>query len=159
MTRLYGRGLRGERVYEAIPGRSWTSTTVLSAIHYTGRTESMMVSGATDAVVFEVFIKKVLCPKLKKTDIVIMDNLPAHKGPEIRNAIESKGAKLLYLPPYSPDFNPIEKMWSKVKAYLRKIKGRSEEEITKALAEVLRAVTRKDAFGWYHSCGYVLIDS
>ena len=88
-----------------------------------------------------------------------MDNLPAHKGPEIRKAIERRGAKLLYLPPYSPDMNPIEKMWSKVKAYLRKIKGRSEEEITKALAEVLRAITKKDALGWYTSCGYVLIDS
>lgn len=159
MTRLYGRGLRGDRVYESVPGRSWTTTTILSAIHFTGRTESMMVSGATDAAVFQVFITKVLCPKLKKTDLVIMDNLPAHKGPEIRKAIERRGAKLLYLPPYSPDMNPIEKMWSKVKAYLRKVKGRSEEEITKALAEILRAITKKDALGWYTSCGYVLIDS
>jgi transposase len=132
---------------------------MISSIRYNGAITAMTVNGATDAIVFEEYISKILCPTLCKNDIVVMDNLRAHKASGIQNAIKATGATLLYLPPYSPDFNPIEKMWSKIKAYLRKVKARSAEVLDESISDAFRSITDLDARGWFLSCGYVLIHS
>jgi len=159
MTRLYGRLIGGERLHESVPGITWETTTMISSIRYNGSITAMTITGTTDAVVFKEYISKILCPTLCTNDIVIMDNLKAHKSPEIREAIESTGAALLYLPPYSPDFNPIEKMWSKIKTHLRRVKARSTEALDDALYNAYKSITHSDAKGWFASCGYVLIQS
>jgi len=159
MTRLYGRIIGGDRLNESIPGITWDVTTMISSIRYNGEITAMTFEGATDAIAFEVYIKEILCPTISKNDIVIMDNLKAHKVFGIKQAIEATGAKLLYLPPYSPDFNPIEKMWSKVKSYLRKVKARNHVDLNNAISEAIFSVTESDIAGWFDSCGYVLIQS
>lgn len=155
MTRLYGRAKKGERCYGYAPNGHWKSMTMVSSINYAGETQCMVVDGATDRYVFEAYIKKVLCPALKSGDIVVMDNLPAHKTNKIREYIEECGAKLAYLPPYSPDLNPIENMWSKIKQYLRGVEERSWSGLEDAIATALDQVSASDAFGWFKNCGYV----
>lgn len=119
-----------------------------------GSTALMVLEGASDAAVFRAYIKHVLAPTLHPGEIVVVDNLSSHKSPEIREMIEAAGAELWYLPPYSPDLNPIEKMWSKVKAFLRAYKARSTEELYQAVGRALKKVTAQDAQGWFVSCGY-----
>ena len=116
----------------------------------------MTINGAVDGTVFKVYVEQVLGPTLKTGDVVVMDNLPAHKVAGVKELIEGRGAKLIYLPPYSPDLNPIEKCWSKIKTYLRKAKARTREELEKALREALLLVTAEDARGWFKSCGYAI---
>jgi transposase len=159
MTRFYGRIIGGERLHESAPGGSWDTTTIISSICLNGSMAAMTIKGSTDSEVFKTYITEVLCPTLSKKNIVIMDNLRAHKVSGIREAIEAKGAKLLYLPPYSPDFNPIEKMWSKIKAFMRKTKARSQENLNEAISNAFKSITASDAAGWFKSCGYVLIYS
>jgi transposase len=159
MTRSYGRIIGGERLRESAPGGSWDTTTMISSIRLDGTMAAMTIKGSTDADVFETYISEVLCPTLCEDNIVIMDNLTPHKVPEIRKLIEAMGAELLYLPPYSPDFNPIEKMWSKIKAFLRKTKARSPENLNEAISNAFRTITASDAGGWFESCGYELIHS
>ena len=114
----------------------------------------MTVEGAVDGAVFRAYIEQVLAPTLIEGDVVVMDNLGAHKVKGIREAIEGRGATVIYLPPYSPDLNPIEKCWSKIKTYLRAAKARTREALEQALKEALLLVTEKDAIGWFSSCGY-----
>ena len=159
MTRLYGRIVGGDRLHESAPGGHWSTTSIISSIRINGQTECMTIEGATDADVFRTYIDHILCPTLCPNDVVIMDNLSSHKVPGIKESIEATGAILLYLPPYSPDFNPIEKMWSKVKAHIRKIKPRTSAETESAVASALTNVSPADAEGWFASCGYVLIHS
>ena len=159
MTRLYGRIIGGERLNESTPGGTWNTTTMISSIGFDGSLAAMTIRGATDAEVFKTYVSKVLCPTLCKDHIVIMDNLRAHKVNGIRELIEGTGAILLYLPPYSPDFNPIEKMWSKIKSILRKMKARSKEELNAAITAAFKEITSSDAQGWFESCGYGLIQS
>jgi transposase len=154
MTRLYGRSAKGERVIETVPQNYGENITMLATLSFSGIEAPMTINGAVDGIVFKVYVEKVLCPTLKSGDVVIMDNLPAHKVVGIRELIETCGAKLIYLPPYSPDFNPIEKCWSKIKTYLRKAKSRTREELEKALREALLLITEQDALGWFKSCGY-----
>lgn len=154
MTRLYGRSAKGERVIETVPQNYGENITMLATLSFSGIEAPMTINGAVDGIVFKVYIEKVLCPTLKSGDVVIMDNLPAHKVAGIRELIETCGAKLIYLPPYSPDLNPIEKCWSKIKTYLRKAKSRTREELEKALREALLLITEQDALGWFKSCGY-----
>lgn len=154
MTRLYGRGAKGERVIATVPQNYGENITMLASLSLSGVAAPMTVSGAVDAIVFKIYIEKVLCPTLAEGDVVIMDNLPAHKVAGIQALIEAKGARLIYLPPYSPDLNPIEKCWSKIKTYLRKAKARTREELEQALREALLSVTAEDAHGWFTSCGY-----
>jgi len=156
MTRLYGRGGRGERVIETVPQNYGENITMLATLSFSGIEAPMTINGAVDGVVFKVYIEEVLCPTLKTGDVIIMDNLPAHKVTGIREMIEAKGAKLIYLPPYSPDLNPIEKCWSKIKTYLRKTKSRTRAELEKALQEALLLITEQDALGWFKSCGYTI---
>ena len=154
MTRLYGRAKNGSRAVDFAPGGHWNTTTMISSVRLDGSTVPMVVNGATNKEVFMVYVEKFLLPSLSKGDVVILDNLSAHKGKEIRELIESVGAELWYLPPYSPDLNPIENMWSKVKAILRKLKARTEEELILAIAKALERVTPQDVMGWFKSCGY-----
>lgn len=117
----------------------------------------MTIESATDAEVFKTYVQEVLCPTLRPGDIVIMDNLSAHKSDSIKQLIHSKGAKLEFLPAYSPDLNPIEKMWSKIKNDLRRAKARTLEELHKAIGAALQKITAKDALNWFAHCGYNFI--
>ncbi len=115
---------------------------------------SMAIEGATNKEVFEGYLEHFLGPTLKEGQVVVMDNLQAHKGQEVRRLIESRGAKILFLPPYSPDFNPIEAAFSKIRNYVRKAKARSKEALFGAIAEALSSVCREDARGWFSHSGY-----
>ena len=127
---------------------------MISALRVDGNTADMVIESATDSTVFLSYVQQVLAPWLRPHDIVVMDNLGAHKRPAIVAAIEAVGARVWFLPPYSPDLNPIEKMWSKVKAYLRKVKARDREQLWTAIGAALKTVTASDARGWFCSCGY-----
>lgn len=154
MTRLYGRAIGGGRVVDSAPGGHWCTTTMLSALRLDGSTAAMVIEGPTDREVFEAYVQHVLIPSLRDGDIVVLDNLAPHKTPGIVAAIEAAGAEVWFLPPYSPDLNPIEKMWSKVKQYLRSVKARTEDALLKAIAAALQSVCSSDAQGWFDSCGY-----
>lgn len=154
MTRLYGRAAPGERVFEGAPLNYGENITMLAALSLAGIDAPMTIDGAVDGLVFKTYVEQVLAPTLQKGDVVVMDNLGAHKVKGVREAIEGCGAKLIYLPPYSPDLNPIEKCWSKIKTYLRAAKARTREALEKALAEALLLITVEDAAGWFASCGY-----
>lgn len=159
MTRLRGRAPRGQRVYDSAPYGNWHTTTMLSSVRLDGSTACMVVEGATDTDAFLAYVENILVPSLRPDDIVVVDNLAPHKSPAIAKAIRAAGADIWYLPPYSPDFNPIEKMWSKVKESLRAIAARTQEDLVEAIATALRSVTPSDAQGWYTSCGYRYIQS
>ena len=154
MTRLYGRAKNGARAVDSAPGGHWNTTTMIAAVTLDGYQAPMVINGATNREVFKVYVEKFLLPTLGPGDCVVLDNLSAHKGNEIREMIESVGAELWFLPPYSPDLNPIEKMWSKIKAILRKIKARTEEDLIAAIATALEQITARDCIGWFKSCGY-----
>jgi transposase len=154
MTRAYGRAARGERVYDSVPQNYGENITMLACLSAAGLTAPMTVAGAVDGVVFLEYVKQVLAPTLSEGDVVIMDNLGAHKVKGVLETIEARGAKVIYLPPYSPDLNPIEKCWSKIKTHLRAAKARTREALEKALKEALLLVTEKDARGWFASCSY-----
>ena len=154
MTRLYGRAKAGARATDAAPSGHWCTTTMISSMRLDGSTACMVVDGATNKEVFQAYVQHLLLPTLKPGDIVVLDNLSAHKNQETRDLIESVGAELWFLPPYSPDLNPIEKMWSKIKSILRTLKARTEESLINAIAKALEAVTDSDAKGWFKSCGY-----
>ena len=156
MTRQYGRAPRGERVVGAVPQNYGANVTMLAALSLQGVGAVMTVDGATDAAVFHAYVEHVLCPTLGPGDVVIMDNLRAHKVAGIRERIEACGARLIYLPPYSPDLSPIEPCWSKLKALLRTAQARTREALDAAIQQVLAAVTASDARGWFRHCGYAL---
>jgi transposase len=154
LTRLYGRAAPGERVSEGVPQNYGENVTTLAAIGLDGVCAPMTVNGAVDGAVFLAYVREVLCPTLREGDVVVMDNLRAHKVAGVREAIEARGARVEYLPPYSPDFNPIEKCWSKVKTYLRRAKARTREALEAALKEALLTITGADALAWLAHCGY-----
>jgi transposase len=156
MTRRYGRAPRGERVVGAVPQNYGANVTMLAALSWQGVEAVMTIDGATDAEVFRAYVEHVLCPTLVPGDIVVMDNLRAHKVAGIREHIEAHGAQLIYLPPYSPDLSPIEPCWSKLKTLLRAAQARTREALDAAIEHVLAAVTPADARGWFQHCGYAL---
>ena len=125
MTRLYGRAKAGERAIDYAPSGHWCTTTMISSVRLDGSTACMVVDGATNKEVFQVYVSEILLPTLHAGDVVIMDNLSSHKNQEVKNLIESVGAELWFLPPYSPDLNPIEQMWSKVKSIFTDIKSQN----------------------------------
>jgi transposase len=154
MTRLYARSPPGSRAYGTAP-RNWgENVSILSALCRHGPLASMSVNGATDGAVFLTYLGEVLVPKLWKGAVVVMDNLRAHKVKGVREAIEAAGARLLYLPPYSPDFNPIELAWSKLKSWLRKVAARTTEALERAIGEGLQAISTADACGYFAHRGY-----
>ena len=154
MTRLYGRAARGERIYEPTPQNYGENITMLACLSADGISAPMTVEGAVDGLVFLEYVKQVLAPTLLTGDVVIMDNLGAHKVKGVAEAIAARGARVIYLPPYSPDLNPIEKCWSKIKTYLRAAKARTRPALEEALKQALLLVTESDARGWFASCGY-----
>jgi len=155
MTRLYGRAKDGQRAVDDAPSGHWCTTTMISSVRWDGSTACMVVDGATTKDIFKAYVENILLPTLRPGDVVVLDNLSSHKNQEVRDLIESAGAELWFLPPYSPDLNPIEKMWSKVKSILRKLKARTEQALITAIAQALNQVTASDAKGWFKSCGYM----
>lgn len=152
MTPKYAWAPRGERAYDSAPFYR-KSVTVVAAIGLDGVRAPLVFSGSTDAVTFESYIEKVLVPELHKKDVVVFDNLTAHLGAAVPKAIESVGARVLRLPPYSPDYNPIESMFSKVKGFLRQAAARVKDDLYDAIGDALRAVTNQDIIGWYQEAG------
>lgn len=149
MTRLYARSTGGGRIYEATPDGRWKILTILGAISTRGMIATMTIEAATDREIFLAYLDEVLCPKLRPGDVVVMDNLSSHKVNGVRQRIEAAGARLLYLPPYSPDLNPIEKAWAKLKQLLRAAKARTKEALDEAIAQLLPLLTAEDAKAWF----------
>ena len=154
MTRPRGRAPKGQRVVAKVPGGHWKVVTVIGAVRTSGPFAAATLVGATDSDVFRTYVREVLAPQLRGGDVVVMDNLSPHKAPGVREAIEAAGATLRYLPPYSPDFNPIEPMWSKVKGVLRSLAARSVETLHEAVGTALATVTPADCVGFFRHCGY-----
>ena len=156
LTRLYGRAAPGERVVEATPGFSGPHYTTVAALSLGGVHAPFVFKGSMDGPAFETYIEDILGPDLAADDRVVMDNLSPHKQDRIRTLIEARGATVEFLPPYSPDLNPIEKCWSKAKAYLRKAKARTFDELLTALDHALRSISTQDAAAWFAHCGYAV---
>jgi transposase len=154
LTRLRGRAPRGQRVHAQAPCGHWQTMTMISSIRLNGSTACMAIPGATDTEVFRAYVAEVLLPAIHPGDIVIMDNLAPHKSDPTLALLTQAGAEVLFLPAYSPDFNPIEKMWSKVKTLLRTAEARTPDDLVEAIGAALAQVTATDALGWFVSCGY-----
>jgi transposase len=157
MTRLRGRALRGQRLLAKAPHGHWRTTTMISSVRLDGTTACMTIEGATDTAVFQAYVREVLGPSLRTGDIVIMDNLSPHKNEATLALIATAGASVRFLPAYSPDLNPIEMMWSKIKTLLRTAEARTAEELLSAIAHALQRVSAHDAAGWFAACGYSII--
>ncbi len=151
---IYGYAPRGERLHLPVPRNRGKNTTLLSSMTTGGMGPSLAVEGATTARVFETYVEKVLVPSLRAGQIVVMDNLGAHRPRRIRELIEQQGCELLYLPSYSPDYNPIEEAFAKIKNLLRKAAARSKEALVEAMGAALSAVTAEDARGYFEHAGY-----
>jgi transposase len=157
MTRLYARAPKGERAYGSVPRNRGKNTVLIASMTLEGAMgEAMALEGSTKAFVFEAYVEHFLAPSLQEGQIVVMDNLGAHKTDRVRELIEEKGCELWFLPAYSPDLNPIEEAFSKVKARLRKAAARTREALLEAMGEALSAITPRDAAGWFAHCGYDL---
>jgi transposase len=153
---IYGYAPRGERLSVSVPRNRGENTTLLSSMTLDGMGPSLAVEGPTTARVFETYVEKVLIPSLEPGQIVVMDNLSAHRPKRIRELIEQHGCELLYLPAYSPDYNPIEEAFAKIKNLLRKAAARSEEVLVEAIAAALSAITAEDIRGYFQHAGYRL---
>jgi transposase len=154
MARLRGRAPKGERLRAAVPHGHWKTTTFIGGLRLSGLTAPMVLDGPINSVWFQAYVDQVLVPTLSPGDVVIMDNLGSHKGPGIRASIEAAGARLLYLPPYSPDFNPIENAFSKLKALLRKAAERTIERLWTAIGELLVEFTPTQCANFFANAGY-----
>jgi transposase len=154
LSTMYAWAPKGQRAYWCVPRNRGANTTVLSSMSVEGMGPSLTVEGTTTSVVFEAYVEQVLAPELRKGQVVVMDNLTAHKGERVKELIEEQGCELIYLPPYSPDLNPIEEAFSKVKRLLRKAEARTKEVLVEAIGSALSAVTSEDARGFFEHCGY-----
>jgi transposase len=154
MARSHGRAPKGQRLRMSVPHGHWKTTTFVAGIRTSGLIAPFVLDGPINRDAFEVYVDKVLVPDLRPGDVVIMDNLSSHKGPRVREMIEAAGAGLLYLPPYSPDFNPIEKAFSKLKALLRKAAERTVEGLWTTIGQLLEAFTPTDCANYFAACGY-----
>lgn len=155
MTRRYARAPKGERAYGSVPRNRGPNTTLIASMTLEGGMgEAMAVEGSTTGAVFETYVEHFLAPTLEEGQIVIWDNLGAHKGDKVRELIEARGAQVLFLPAYSPDFSPIEEAFSKIKALLKKAAARTREALVEAMGEALSGVTPQDTGGWFTHCGY-----
>jgi len=151
---LYAWAPKGERARCEVPRNRGKNTTLLASMTAEGMGSCLAVVGSTTKAVFEAYLERVLVPTLRPGQVVVMDNLASHKGQKVRELIEGRSCELLYLPPYSPDFNPIEEAFSKVKALVRKARTRTREALVEALGAALDAVTARDARGFLEHCGY-----
>ena len=154
LTRLYARAPRGTRARGSLPRNRRKNMTLLASLSLAGIGETMILEGAANAQVFEIYIEQILAPSLRAGQMVIMDNLSIHKGQKVRQAIEARGCQLRFLPAYSPDFSPIEEAFSKIKAALRRAGARTHEALQEAIGQALETVTAADALGWFTHCGY-----
>jgi len=156
MTRRYGRAAPGERVHDTVPGDRGSNVSTIGAIDCTGIRTGLSVPGAIDGDTMVFFVEELLAPTLKPGELVFLDNCPIHKRDEIEERIDARGAGVIFLPTYSPDLNPIELCWSKIKARLRALKPRTLEALLDALVEAFATVTMDDIRGWFAHCGYQL---
>jgi transposase len=156
MTRLRGRGPRGVRVVGRVPHGHWKLLTILAAVTVHGALAAATTDATTDAEVFMTFVREVLVPALRPGQVVVMDNLAAHKVAAVRALVEAAGCRLVYLPPYSPDLSPIEPMWSKLKQALRTTGARAVEALGEAIDAALATITAADCEGYFRHCGYTL---
>lgn len=154
MARRHGRAPRGQRLKSSVPHGHWKTTTFVGALRLTGMTAPMVLDGPMNGAWFLAYVEQVLAPALKPGDIVIMDNLPAHKGASVRAAIEAVGARLLLLPPYSPDLNPIENAFSKLKAMLRKSAARTVDQLWEAIAQIIQTYSPQECANYFAAAGY-----
>jgi len=154
LTRLYARAVGGARTSEAVPRNYGASTSMISTMGVAGAEATMLIEGSIDTLVFNAYCQEVLRPTLKRGDVIVLDNLGAHRASRIEEIARSCGARVIWLPPYSPDFSPIELMWSKVKTYLRRVKARTQEELEKAIAAALETITASNCVNWFRHCGY-----
>ena len=155
MTRLRARAPRGERAYGKVPRNRGKNTTLIASITLEGvMGASMTIEGATDAEVFEAYVEHFLAPTLTEGQVVVLDGLGAHRTHRVRELIEERGADLLFLPSYSPDLNPIEEAFSKIKNLVRKVQARTREALVEAIALAISALTLEDVAGWFAHCGY-----
>jgi transposase len=154
MTRRYARAPKGERAYGKVPRNRGKNTTLIASLSLEGMGEAVVFEGATTKETFEAYVERFLAPALLAGQIVILDNLGAHKGKRVRKLIEERGCELWFLPSYSPDLNPIEEAFSKMKALLKKAAARTREALVAAIGRALEAVTPEDAWGWFTHCGY-----
>jgi transposase len=151
---LHGRCPPGQRLLAKAPAGHWQTTTMMAAVGLDGVQAPFALEGAVDAVAFGIYVERVLLPSLRGGEIVVLDNLACHKHPRVRELIESVGAEVWYLPPYSPDFNPIEQMWSKIKQVLRSLAARTFEGLIEAIGIAIKQVTRQNLIGWFTHSGY-----
>jgi len=154
LSPLYGWAKKGERAYCSVPRNRGKNTTLLASMSLAGMGPSLAVEGATTARVFETYLERVLVPSLSRGQVVVMDNLSSHKGERVRELIEGRGCELCYLPSYSPDFNPIEEAFGKMKGLLPKVQARSREVLLEAIGAAISAITDQDARGFIEHCGY-----
>ena len=155
MTRLYARAPRGRRAYGKVPRNRGKNTTLIASIALEGGMgESVAIEGTTDAEVFEAYVEHFLALSLEEGQVVVLDGLGAHSTRRVRDLIEERGAELVFLPSYSPDLNPIEEAFSKIKGMVRKVGARTREALVEAIALALSAVTPEDAVGWFAHAGY-----
>lgn len=155
-TRLRGRCPRGRRLKAYVPAGHWKRLTMIAAITVQGMLAAASIDAATDADVFRSFLQDVLAPTLRPGLVVVMDNLSSHKVQGVRRIIEQAGCRLVYLPPYSPDFSPIEPIWGKVKQHLRSTEAREPSTLTAAIQSAFQAITATDCHGCFKDCGYTL---
>ena len=156
MARLRGRSQKGERLRAGIPHGHWKTTTFVAGLRLTGMVAPLVLDGPINRDAFHAYVNQVLVPELAPGDIVVMDNLGSHKGPAVRDAIEAAGATLLYLPPYSPDFNPIESAFAKLKALLRKAAERTVDDLWDAIADLIDLFTPQECANYFKAAGYDL---
>jgi len=154
MTRTRARAPRGHRAVGAVPHGHWKTLTLLGALRLNGPVAGVTVNGPTDTDVFRLFVNDALAPALHRGDVVVWDNLAAHKAAGVMQTLAAHGARFLPLPPYSPDLSPIEPQWSKVKQVLRSVEARTPQALGQAAADAFAAITAKDARGWFRKCGY-----
>jgi transposase len=154
MTPLYAYAPRGQRALGKVPRNYGAIMTLIASLSLSGMGPAFILDGSADSSAFEIYIEQVLAPSLRPGQIVILDNLSIHLGPKVRQAIEARGCRLLFLPAYSPDFSPIEEAFSKVKTLLRRASARTREALQEALAQALNLITEADALGWFTHCGY-----
>ena len=159
MTPLYAYAPRGQRAIGKIPRNYGATMTRLASLSLCGIGEALILDGAADGATFEIYMEQILAPSLRPGQIVILDNLSIHLGPRVRQAIEARSCRLLFLPAYSPDFSPIEEAFSKLKSFLRRQGARTREALQQAIAQALTLITAQDALGWFTHCGYPPSDS
>ena len=156
MTRRHGRAPRGERVHDSAPRNYGTHTSLIGAMGLRGLVATLTVEGAVDTLCFDAYAEHVLGPRLRRGDVVVLDNLGAHRASRIEEVAEGRGAQVLWLSPYSPDFSPVEQCWSKIKTFLRGAKARTADALNEALERAIGLVTKGDIRGWFKHCGYSL---